>query len=95
METRYLDDFDSGLNEQILPKGAILDNRYEILKILGVGGMGSVYLARDLRFADIDRHCAIKEMICATPDPQFRKTSLANFKREANTLASLNHCFYC
>lgn len=84
-------DTDSGLSEQILPKGAILDNRYEIIKILGIGGMGSVYLAQDLRFSDIKRFCAIKEMISATPDPEFRKTSLATFRREANTLASLNH----
>ncbi len=91
LETQHLEDFDEQDNDQILPKGAILQNRYEIMKILGLGGMGSVYLARDLNFAKIRRLCAVKEMISTTADPHFRKISLANFEREANTLASINH----
>lgn len=83
---------DMGMDEQILPKGTILDKgRYEILKILGLGGMGSVYLARDLRFKEIMRSCAIKEMTIHSPDPGFRKLAMDNFRREANTLASLTH----
>ena len=88
METRRLLDEDA---EQVLPQGAILNDRYEVIKILGAGGMGSVYLGRDLRFTGVGRLCAIKEMICAAPSPQFRKTSLENFQREANTLAGLDH----
>lgn len=94
VETQHLTDFDAddqNLNEQILPKGAILQNRYEILKIIGPGGMGIVYLSRDLNFARVKRLCAIKEMVSNTPDPSFRKLSLSNFEREANTLAGLNH----
>lgn len=94
LETQRLQDFNndnSGLNEQILPKGAILQNRYEVIRILGLGGMGSVYLSRDLNFAKVERLCAIKEMVSATPDPAVRKMALANFEREANTLASINH----
>lgn len=93
-ETQHLADFgadDTGLSEHILPKGAILQNRYEVLKILGLGGMGSVYLSRDLNFAQAKRLCAIKEMISTATDPNFRKLSLNNFEREANTLASINH----
>ncbi len=94
LETQHLENFtsnDDGAGEQILPKGAILQNRYEILRILGLGGMGSVYLSRDLNFAKVERLCAVKEMISATPDPAVRKLALANFEREANTLASINH----
>ncbi len=94
LETQRLQDFnrsDTGIGEQILPKGAILQNRYEVLRILGLGGMGSVYLARDLNFAKVERLCAIKEMVSVTPDPAVRKMALANFEREANTLASINH----
>lgn len=58
-----------GEDDNILPKGAILQNRYEIIKVLGVGGMGAVYLAQDLRFTGVKRLCALKEMISATPDP--------------------------
>jgi outer membrane protein assembly factor BamB/predicted Ser/Thr protein kinase len=81
----------SGLDEAILPKGAILQDRYEILKVLGLGGMGAVYQARDLRFTGVARLCALKEMTCTTPDPQVRRLAIQNFEREANILASLNH----
>lgn len=94
LETKRLQNLnmsDNTANEQILPKGAILQNRYEIMRILGLGGMGSVYLARDLNFAKVERLCAIKEMISTTPDPAVRKMALSNFEREANTLASINH----
>jgi outer membrane protein assembly factor BamB len=81
----------SGLDEAILPKGAILQDRYEIVKVLGLGGMGAVYQARDLRFTGVARLCALKEMTCTTPDPQVRRLAIQNFEREANILASLNH----
>jgi outer membrane protein assembly factor BamB len=81
----------SGLEETILPKGAILENRYEVLKVLGLGGMGAVYQARDLRFTGVARLCALKEMISTTPDPHIRRLAIQNFQREANILASLNH----
>jgi outer membrane protein assembly factor BamB len=81
----------SGLDETILPKGAILQDRYEIITVLGLGGMGAVYQARDLRFTGVARLCALKEMTCTTPDPQVRRLAIENFEREANILASLNH----
>jgi outer membrane protein assembly factor BamB len=80
-----------GLEESILPKGAILQDRYEILKVLGLGGMGAVYQARDLRFTGVARLCALKEMTSTTPDPHMRRLAIQNFEREANILASLNH----
>jgi outer membrane protein assembly factor BamB/predicted Ser/Thr protein kinase len=78
-------------DEHILPKGALLQSRYEVLKVLGVGGMGAVYQARDLRFTNVSRLCAVKEMISSTPDPIARRVIVQNFEREANVLASLNH----
>ncbi|MBN1219572.1 MAG: PQQ-binding-like beta-propeller repeat protein [Anaerolineae bacterium] len=80
-------DFD----ENILPKGAVLQSRYEIVKVLGVGGMGAVYLAQDLRFTGVTRMCAVKEMISTTPDPQIRRLAVQSFEREANLLVELNH----
>lgn len=35
------------VNADILPRGHVVNNRFEIEKALGIGGMGAVYLARD------------------------------------------------
>ena len=58
---------------------------YEVLGLLGEGGMGVVYRARDTR---LNRDIALKvlpESFAADPD------RLARFQREAELLASLNH----
>jgi len=75
----------------ILANGTVLQERYEILKLRALGGMGAIYEARDLRFSHTLRRCAIKEIINAAPDPRTRHLNLQNFEREANILASLNH----
>ena len=59
---------------------------YEILGLLGVGGMGEVYRARDTK---LNRDVALKvlpELFAAGPE------RLARFKREAQVLAALNQC---
>jgi len=58
---------------------------YEILGLLGAGGMGTVYLARDSR---LGREVAIKVLPEEMADDGER---LRRFEREAKTLASLNH----
>jgi serine/threonine-protein kinase len=58
---------------------------YEVLDLLGAGGMGEVYRARDTQ---LKRDVAIKVLLdgfAADPD------RLARFHREAELLASLNH----
>ena len=58
---------------------------YEILSVLGAGGMGIVYRARDTR---LNREVAIKvlpDLFATDPD------QLTRFDREAQLLASLNH----
>ena len=58
---------------------------YEIVALLGVGGMGEVYRATDTK---LKRQVAIKVLPAAlTSDPD----RLARFQREAEVLASLNH----
>lgn len=58
---------------------------YEILSLLGAGGMGDVYRARD---AKLNRDVAIKILPEAFAHDEER---VGRFKREAQVLASLNH----
>jgi outer membrane protein assembly factor BamB/tRNA A-37 threonylcarbamoyl transferase component Bud32 len=76
-----------------LLSGTVLVNRYVIQDVIGVGGMGSVYLARDQHFPTVVKLVAVKEMINRAPDPMVRKTIVQNFEREANILATLSHPF--
>src|SRR6478672_7895806 len=58
---------------------------YEILALIGKGGMGEVWRARD---TTLKRDVALKvlpEAFAANPD------RMARFQREAEVLASLNH----
>jgi eukaryotic-like serine/threonine-protein kinase len=75
----------------LLKVGTVLQNRYRVLDIRGVGGMSTVYKARDLRFTSVDRLCAIKEMFNSAEDAKLRQVRLANFHREASLLATLTH----
>ena len=59
--------------------------------VLGIGGMGAVYRARDLHFPNVIKLVAVKEMINQARDPLVRKTIIRNFEREANLLATLDH----
>jgi serine/threonine protein kinase len=74
-----------------LPDGYLLQNRYRILGMVGVGGMSTVYKAQDLRFSKVTRLCAVKQMLNTATDPQVRAMIERNFEREANILASLSH----
>ena len=58
---------------------------YEILSLLGAGGMGEVYRARDLT---LGRDVAIK---IVTPFSLDGSAGAARFEREARVLAALNH----
>jgi len=69
----------------------MLVSRYVIQDVIGVGGMGSVYRARDLHFPSVVKLVAVKEMINRAADPLVKKTIVKNFEREANILATLNH----
>ncbi len=62
---------------------------YEIVALLGAGGMGEVYRGRDTR---LDRAVAVKVLPShLSSDPQFRQ----RFEREARTISSLSHPHIC
>jgi serine/threonine-protein kinase len=71
------------------PGGSMLTGRrigvYQIQTLLGAGGMGEVYRARDAR---LRRDVALKILPC---DFIADSERLARFEREARVLASLNH----
>src|SRR6202022_1240203 len=77
------------LPNEPLTSGVILQNRYEIERLLGGGGMGMVCRAPHQPLAN--RPCAIKEMVDHFIDPQQRIEANEYFAREADTLAQLKH----
>jgi outer membrane protein assembly factor BamB/tRNA A-37 threonylcarbamoyl transferase component Bud32 len=83
-------DKNSDISRQ-LQAGVTLANRYSIQEVIGIGGMGSVYRARDMHFPNVTKLVAVKEMINTAPDPLVRETIVQNFEREANLLATLHH----
>jgi serine/threonine-protein kinase len=70
--------------------GDILNQRYRVLGTQGKGGMGTIFLAEDLRLEG--RKCALKQVSGdprATPDAQ--RQARAQFYQEASVLARLDH----
>jgi len=73
-----------------LETGGVLRDRYRIKQFISRGGMGSIYLAEDLRLEG--RLCAVKEvrLDLSLTDETLDQTR-AQFQREATVLARLDH----
>jgi serine/threonine-protein kinase len=70
--------------------GVILRDRYKIRRIIGQGGMGSIYLAEDIRLEG--RQCALKEVQHESSLPEDTlEQAREQFLREAQILARLDH----
>ncbi len=65
--------------------GALLDGKYEILKLLGTGGFGSVYQAHHI---GTDKIVALKIL---HPNMAFDADALNRFQREARIISTLRH----
>jgi serine/threonine protein kinase len=63
--------------------GKVLGDRYRVVRVLGSGGMATVFLCRDER---LGRQVAVKRLHAHSPDE-----TAARFVREAKLGASLNH----
>jgi outer membrane protein assembly factor BamB/tRNA A-37 threonylcarbamoyl transferase component Bud32 len=74
-----------------LPAKSLLMRRYLIQDVIGSGGMGAVYRARDMHFPNAVKLVAIKEMVSANTDPKINQMMIKNFEREANLLVTLSH----
>ena len=72
-----------------LDPGSVLTGRYEIVRRIGGGGMGAVYLAKDRNLGDAPR--AVKEMVEAHLDPAMHEKAIGDFKRESLLLTALEH----
>ncbi|HSS20007.1 MAG TPA: protein kinase [Pyrinomonadaceae bacterium] len=72
-----------------LDPGSVLNGRYEIVRRIGGGGMGAVYLAKDRNLGDAPR--AVKEMVEAHLDPTQHEKAIGDFKRESLLLTALEH----
>jgi len=72
-----------------LPQNTVLNGRYEIVRRIGGGGMGAVYLAKDRNLGDAPR--AVKEMVESHLDPSQHEKAIGDFKRESLLLTSLEH----
>lgn len=69
--------------------GQVLDDRYEVDRRLGAGGMSEVYLARQL---PMGRACALKVLAPARADDQ---EAISRFEREAALASRMAHPNLC
>jgi serine/threonine protein kinase len=69
--------------------GAVIADRYHVIKKLGEGGMGAVYLAEHVKMG---RKSAIKVM---NPGTSENADAIARFNREASNASRMNHPNIC
>ncbi|MBX9940253.1 MAG: serine/threonine protein kinase [Candidatus Obscuribacterales bacterium] len=77
---------EGGLQEtlSILEPGSIIDQKFEVIELLGSGGMGSVYKVRHLHLGN---QVALKTF----SGKEVRAEAWQRFEREAKSIASLRH----
>ena len=73
----------------LLSEGTVLHGRYRVVRALGKGGMGAVYLVEDEKL--YGKQWAVKELLERFVDAQDRAESVAQFQHEARILVGLRH----
>jgi serine/threonine-protein kinase len=66
----------------------LLNNRYQVIEVLGIGGFSETFLAEDT-YLPSRRCCVIKQLKPATNDPKIYDKIQRRFEREATTLEFL------
>ncbi|HIK08359.1 MAG TPA: protein kinase [Trichormus sp. M33_DOE_039] len=66
----------------------LLNNRYQVIQVLGAGGFGETFLAEDTHMPS-RRRCVIKQLKPIVNDPQAYQMTQQRFEREAATLEYL------
>ncbi|MFH7025888.1 MAG: protein kinase [Heteroscytonema crispum UTEX LB 1556] len=69
-------------------KTKLLNNRYQVIQVLGAGGFGETFLAEDIHMPS-RRRCVIKQLKPITYEPQTYQQIQQRFEREAATLEYL------
>lgn len=72
-----------------LMPGTLLNNTYSVIKLLGKGGMGTVYLVEEV--GRPQNRYAIKELIANLNDPEQEQIAFQTFQTEIAFLGQLNH----
>jgi serine/threonine-protein kinase len=72
-----------------LAEGTVLNARYQIVRKIGGGGMGAVYLALDKNLNGVER--AVKEMVHTSIEEEQQKKAIEDFRRESMILSTLDH----
>ncbi len=86
MRLGWLTDFHLNLlKHAVAGQTLLIDGRYRILKLVGRGGMGQVFLAEQVTFR---KRVALKIL---TPQLSRDSVALARFLREARAVAAVNH----
>ncbi|MDV3353690.1 CHASE2 domain-containing protein [Leptolyngbyaceae cyanobacterium CCMR0082] len=68
--------------------GQVLKERYQLVRVLGAGGFGQTYVARDL-FQPQTPECVVKQLKPASNDATFLKVARRLFDTEVSTLRRL------
>ncbi|KAF3885222.1 MULTISPECIES: serine/threonine-protein kinase [Nostocales] len=74
---------------QEINPGTLVNNRYQVQKVLGQGGFGRTYLAFDVQ--RFDEACVLKEFVPENTKEDLVRKSRELFEREAKILYQINH----
>lgn len=69
--------------------GQLVESKFEVIELIGCGGWGSVYKARDIKLGRLVAFKVMRADLASTAE------KLQRFEREARVMSSLNHPHIC